>query len=171
MMTSSASLRKPASTPIRSADPARRAGHTHFTVFKVSGFAGEVDLLFRPPGLDDLVAAVAAAPAPAVDASVLRSFCRILGRAYVAATIAAGLELVAFLCQVCRKIIEHRLVDDFCAVRLMSLRLRRLDDASDIDVESTAALGRAGDERPAGGRRLRLVKRAAWVSVTGPAST
>ena len=97
-------------------------------------------LSFRPAGLDDLVAAVAAAPAPAVNARVLRRLCRSLGGAYVAATIAAGLEFVALLRQVCRKVIEDRLVDEFPAVRRLFHRLRRLEDARDIDVEPCTAL-------------------------------
>lgn len=97
-------------------------------------------LSFRPAGLDDLVAAEAAAPRSAVDARVLRRLCRSFGRAYVAATIAAGFEFVALLCQVRIKVIEDRLVDVFPAARCRFHWLRGLEDAGDIDDRSTAAL-------------------------------
>src|SRR5271166_3168968 len=114
-----------------------------------------------------------------MDARVLRRLCRIQGGAYIAATTVAGCEFVALLCEVRMKVIDDRLVDIFRAARRRSYRLRGLEDACDIDVDSGSASRRAGDEWSASGGccwlrgvlRLRLVKRAAWVSVTRPASS
>src|ERR1700722_16004765 len=97
---------------------------------------------FLPPRLDHFVAAVAAAAAPAIDARVLRRYCRSLSRAHVAALIAAGLKGVALLRQVRIKVIENRLVDYLRAVRQISHRLRRLEYSRDIDDGPSTARSR-----------------------------
>jgi len=100
---------------------------------------GPRGLFVFPAGLNNLGAAVSAAAAAAIDARVLRRCCSSLGQAYIAAAIAAGLKVVALLCQVRVKVIENRLVDYFRAVRQMSYWLRGLEDPCEVDDDSCTA--------------------------------
>ena len=106
--------------------------------FLLTGAANRVVLLL-PSGLDDF------AVAAATDAQKARStICRrVLGSVCIrfgpfhnaSSSIAAGLELVAFLPQVCIKVIGNRLVDMVPAVRRTILDASCLEDAREIGVD------------------------------------
>src|SRR5271154_6958282 len=100
--------------------------------------AGAVLLL--PAGLHDFPAVGTAALPP-----LFVCLCPRLGRLDGAAIIAAGLEVVAFLRQVCVKIVENRLVDQVPAARRV-FHPRGLEGASEIRVHSCTSRGRTDDE-------------------------